>query len=150
MGQKSMPVKEPRHHLLLGDFLAIALCARVSSNRLLGGVGNLSTRAEFVSRAGGKHSCSEAPGSPSTMTGITCSAPPLALKWRISSLTYLLCAAFGEQITIKNFAASNAASVWAVRECPAEKSSRSRKIGRSVLGTEPTGVSGPTKSLSIR
>jgi hypothetical protein len=75
---------------------------------------------------------------------------PSILKRRTSSLTYLLCAAFGEQMTIRNCEASSVAMVWAVRECPAEKSSRSRKIGRNVLGTGPAGVSRPIKSLSVR
>ena len=66
--------------------------------------------------AGGKHSCTGCPGSPSTITAITRAAPPIALKRRISSLTYLLCAARGEQITTRNCEAASAASVCSVSE----------------------------------
>ena len=83
--------------------------------------------------AGGKHSLSGSPGLPPTITGMMKSLRPSALKRRTSSLTYSLFAAFGEQTTIRNCEASSAAMVCAASEGPAEKSSRSRKIGRSVL-----------------
>jgi hypothetical protein len=82
--------------------------------------------------------------------GITRWLRPIALKRRISSLTYLLRAELGVQITTRNSEASSAAMVCSVSECPAEKSSRSRKIGRSVFGTGPADVSRPTRSLSMR
>jgi len=47
-------------------------------------------------------------------------------------------------------AESSAAMVASVSVCPPEKSSRSRKIGRSAFGTGPNGVARPTKSLSMR
>jgi len=49
-------------------------------------------------------------------------------------LTYLLLAAFGEQITIRNSDAISAATVCSVSECPAEKSLRSQKDRPQALG----------------
>ena len=69
---------------------------------------------------------------------------------RTSSLTAGRVADAVEHSTSSAAEASSAATVAAVRVWPPEKSSRSRKIGRSVFGTGPTSVSRPTKSLSMR
>src|SRR5262245_10119566 len=142
--------KESRHHLLLGNLLAVALRARVGCNRFFAPSVIRPSAPNLQRNAGGKHSRTGSSGSPATIIGITRSPRPSILNRRTSSLTYLLCAAFGEQMTMRNCEASSAAMVVAVSECPAEKSSRSRKIGRNVFGSGPAGVSRPARSLSMR
>jgi hypothetical protein len=55
-----------------------------------------------------------------------------------------------EHSTISAADWSSAAIVASFKGWPPAKSSRSRKIGRSVFGTRPTAVSRPTRSLSMR
>jgi len=99
--------------------------------------------------AGGKHSSSGSPGLPPTISGITGRSGGRDLKSLIFSLTYWLLAAAGEQVTISAAEPSRAARVWSLKVCPAVKSSRSRKTGRSVLGTVPVAVFRPARSLSM-
>jgi hypothetical protein len=84
------------------------------------------------------------------MTGITGRSGWRERNSRISSFTVGRVAATAEHSTISAAAASIAAMVASVSEWPPVKSSRSRKIGRSVFGTGPRGVSRPARSWSMR
>ena len=98
--------------------------------------------------AGGKQVASISPIALSAISGITGRSGWRHLNSRTSSLTGPLIAASGETMITRAAEASSASMVWLVSVPPAEKSCRSRKIGRKVVGIGPMVVIRPAMSLS--
>ena len=110
-----------------------------------------------VSRsAGGKHSSLSrpgialAPGSPETIAASTSPSGRSRRNWRISSFTQRLCAAAGEQSTIRCREHSIAWRISSLKSFDAASSLRSRNTGVSRAGTRNRSTRRPTSAFGTR
>jgi hypothetical protein len=142
--------EQPRHQLELGALLAVALRPRIRGDRLLVLVRQRAVRAYF-----------EAQRRRETFAlGIARFAIDddrdhvIAAAERLEApdllVDVLATRRIGRADHHHELRGFQRRQRLVVQEWPAEKSSRSRKIGRSVFGTIPAAVSRPTTSLSMR
>ena len=128
------------------EVLAVGALAQIGAKDSDGAVGDGAVGGEFVAQRRRKIIRPV----PSMMTGITGRSGWRDRNSRTSSLTAGRPAETVEHSTMRAADASSAVTVASVSVWPPEKSSRSRKIGRRVFGTGPTGVCRPIRSLSMR